>query len=272
MTIELPTEITKASRKSPSSIILYGPPKIGKTTAASLFTTHFKKGKSVILNLERGGTDFNDAVVFSVYDTKDATFETAVSRYNAFIEALRKGHNYEYLIVDSLTVLDEWSDIAGTYDYMQTNQGKNFNVDSQGNKISHTHPAWESATSIGNGYGWRYPREWVLKQYEELIRLIPNVIFLAHVKDKFVDTATLEINQTEINVTGKLKNILCAKVDVVGKMRRDKKSGDLVVNFESASKSAIAGGRCSHLEQDIVLCSKDDDGIIINHWDKIFID
>ena len=57
--LTLPKKVTKASRKSPKNMIIYGPPKIGKTTALAQLEG------CLILDLEEG-SDMVDALKLKV--------------------------------------------------------------------------------------------------------------------------------------------------------------------------------------------------------------
>ena len=57
--MELPTKVIKAARKSPKNMIIYGPPKIGKTTSLSQLEG------CLIIDLE-DGSDMIDALKIKV--------------------------------------------------------------------------------------------------------------------------------------------------------------------------------------------------------------
>ena len=104
-----------------------------------------------------------------------------------FIKELKENPGmYDYIIIDSLTVLDNWSDIAGTYKFMNTPLGKNFNKDSRtGQVFSHNDPEWKSVTSIGDGNGWRWPRTWFMDQVEILTETL-------HLQQRLKDVLSLQ--------------------------------------------------------------------------------
>ena len=64
MNMELPTKKVKASRKSPRNMIIYGPPKIGKTTILS------QLDNCLIIDLENG-SDMIDALKVKVNSLKE---------------------------------------------------------------------------------------------------------------------------------------------------------------------------------------------------------
>ena len=62
--MELPKEKVKASRKSPKNMIIYGAPKIGKTTVLS------QLDNCLIIDLE-DGSDMLDALKVKAHSLKD---------------------------------------------------------------------------------------------------------------------------------------------------------------------------------------------------------
>ena len=62
--MELPKKKVKASRKSPKNMIIYGPPKIGKTTVLS------QLDDCLIIDLEEG-SDMVDALKVKVNSLKE---------------------------------------------------------------------------------------------------------------------------------------------------------------------------------------------------------
>src|SRR3954469_21478411 len=59
VTIDLPKEKVAATRVVPNNLIMYGPPKCGKTTIAS------ELPNNLIIEVEKNGADFVDALKIS---------------------------------------------------------------------------------------------------------------------------------------------------------------------------------------------------------------
>lgn len=90
--MELPKQIIKASTVSPQRLLLYSPPKCGKTTAVSML------GDSLLLDLENG-SNFVDAVKIKI---------ASLEKLSEVLEAvLKEGKPYRYGIVDTTTKLEE---------------------------------------------------------------------------------------------------------------------------------------------------------------------
>jgi hypothetical protein len=235
----LPDQIVRAKHKNPRTILIYTKPKKGKTTLLAGLTG------LLLVDSERG-SELVDALIIQVNNFEELR-EAAAAIY-------KKGYNettkiytpfYTYIALDTLTRIDEWSEIEGTFRYMDKPQGKKFNRENEnplGRKIMPWEPEFETVHEIGQGFGYRYSRDVVIKFFETFNTLAPHIIYVCHVKDKFVGTTNsgAEILTKEINLTGKLKDIIASKVDIIAV--GDKEQNKLVLSFVGDS-----GSRCSHL-------------------------
>jgi hypothetical protein len=92
---------------------------------------------------------------------------------------------------------------------------------------------------------YRYSRETVLQFFDSFNTLAPHIIYICHVKDKFVGTTTAgsEILTKEINLTGKLKDILASKVDTIAYGYRDENKLYLSFAGEEGTRSPHLSGK-----------------------------
>lgn len=260
--MELPTKPRKAKRINPGVTLLYSTPKLGKSTICADLTTSFAPGKSIILSTEEGGYDYVDANVLEVYTPP--SFEEALT-------ALENDDTFEYVIIDTVTKQDEWSEVVGTYRYMRRPQGKKFNRVVEGGAakvLTHKDDQFETVHEIPQGYGYRYSREVMNDWFERLRATGKTIILVAHVKDKFITSSQGDTVQSiDINLTGKVKDIYCAKADAICMLVAD---GDKrYLNFMAKDDSKYMGSRASHLEDKILISEKTDNGIK-TYWDKVF--
>jgi hypothetical protein len=263
--MELPKKIVKATRVDPASLAIYTNPKVGKTTIAAKLTTDFaEEGEALLIVLDPLGSDFVDAVKI------DARTPTELDQIMTQIE---KERSYKYIIIDNLSILDEWADIKGTYQYMSSIQGKKFNRpngDEKATPYTHLDPEWESVSSLPNGNGYKWSRDWFERVFNRMQLLAEHVIFICHIKDKYVSTVEgTQVTTQEIDLTGKLKNIVASRVDAVARMMRtaDYKA---YLSFETVSEAAITGGRCKHLTGKILISEREQSGNIKTYWENIF--
>ena len=106
--MELPKAKVKASRKSPKNMIIYGPPKIGKTTVLS------QLDDCLIIDLE-DGSDMVDALKVKVNNLSELqSIGTAI---------MKQGRPYKYIAIDTISKLEEWCEVEAKSIYKETHMG-----------------------------------------------------------------------------------------------------------------------------------------------------
>ncbi len=241
----------------PNTMLLYGSPKSGKTSITAQLPN------SLLVELEPGGADFVEANVIQANNPPE--FEKICK---AIIEA---GCPYDYVIYDTITKLDEYSEIVGTYNYMGKSMGSRFNLKpGTTERYKMGDPKFETVHEMPNGNGYKFSREQMDKWYDLMAKTAKHVILIAHIKDKFIEAKksgdTVEAN--DINLTGKVKTNYCSRVDAVGHFFRRGNEG--IINFNNEN-SIACGGRCSHLDGEVVISQKNEDKSITTYWDKIYL-
>ena len=232
--MELPTTKVKASRKSPKNIIIYGPPKIGKTSVLA------ELDNCLIIDLE-DGSDMIDALKIKVHSLKELA---DVGR-----EIIKQGKPYKYIAIDTISKLEEWCESEAKQIYMKTPMGKNFETKNPGMSI----------LSLPNGGGYLYLRMAYKKWIDRMNMLAPHIILVGHLKDKMLEKKGKEVAVKDLDLTGKIKQITCANSDAVGYIYRE--NDETMISFNSL-EDVTAGSRCEHLKGATMPLS----------WDKIFID
>lgn len=262
--MELVQEIRKPKSINPRMQLLYSIPKAGKTTLCSLLEDH------LILELETGGADYISGRVQEINKVKE---------FNETLDAIKNSTTKvcKYLIVDTATKLDEYSELVGTYNYMNKAQGQKFNRengDPNGKLITHIDKRFETVHEIPNGYGYQHSRQVMIEWYDKLLELVAldkveYIILLAHVKDKLIETKNGDtVEHIDINLTGKVKSIYSVRVDALGHIKRiDNKC---YINYSNNEK-IISGGRCSHLNGEFLISEKLENGTIKSYWDKVYL-
>lgn len=244
--IVLPTKPIPAKTQNPSRLILYGPPKVGKTTFLSQLEGN------LIIDLEEG-TNSIEALKYNVNSLAELKL---LGR--AIIDA---GRPYNYISLDTGTKLEEWCEWDATDLYMASVVGKNFNRDKNGNPIPRE--LWESVLTLPNGGGYLWLRQSYFRWLDNLAKLAPHFIIVCHLKDKVIEKAGKEVSAKDLDLTGKIKAITCANADAIGYIYRQEVNDKsmLRINFAS-SDSVICGARPLHLQ------GKD----IEADWSHIFIE
>ena len=231
---KLPKKKVKASRKSPKNMIIYGAPKIGKTTVLA------QLDDCLIIDLEQG-SDMLDALKVQVNSLKELG---EVGK-----EIYQEGKPYKYVAIDTISKLEEWCEEEGKQIYLKTPMGKNFEQKNPGMSI----------LSLPNGAGYLYLRMAYKKWIDRLNTLADHVILVGHLKDKMLEKKGKEVAVKDLDLTGKIKQITCANADAVGYIYRE--DDVTMVSFDSLG-DVVAGSRCDHLKGKTMPME----------WSKIFID
>lgn len=244
--MELPEEIIKSTTKSPKRIVIYGLPKMGKTTALTALED------CLIIDLENG-SNFVDAKKIQ------ASSITELGEIAKLLEDKKKelGRNpYPFIALDTATALEEMVLPMAAAAYKKLPMGKNW----QGTDVR----------TLPNGAGYLYIRQAFQKVVDRFDAVTDHLILIGHVKDAMIEKDGKEVNSKDLDLAGKLRNIVCAKADAVAYIHR--KKNNLMFNFKS-NDELTCGSRCSHLRgENIVIGELQEDGTHTYHWDKIFID
>ena len=232
--MELPKTKVGALRKSPKNMVIYGPPKIGKTTALS------QLDNCLIIDLEEG-SDMVEALKIKANNLGELA---EIGK-----KIMQNKKPYKYVAIDTVTKLEEWCEVEGKKIYKDTPMGKNFDKDNKG----------ISVLSLPNGAGYLYLRIAFKRWIDRLNKLADHVILVGHLKDKMLDKKGKEVSSKDLDLTGKIKQITCANADAIGYIYRE--DDKTMISFNSQG-DITAGSRCDHLKgQDMEL-----------DWSKIFID
>lgn len=230
----LPDAPTPATTSSPNVLVLYGAPKIGKTSICAALPKH------LIVDLERG-SDYVTATKVSLNN---------IFELNGVIDELNKNRGkYNVVALDTLDALETWCEVEATRQYKDSNTGKSFRGD--------------TVLKLPNGGGYLWLRN-VFYDYFNRLRLVcPKTIFVGHLRDKQLtvndEETTLQDNKgnvTKLNVkevtskdldlTGKIRNIVCSYCDAVGRIFLNDKN-ELTVSFET-TENINCGARPPHLK------------------------
>lgn len=236
----LPTNKIKASYKSPRKLVIYSKPKVGKTSALAQLEN------ALIIDLENG-TDFLDAMKVKV---------SSLTELRECLNAIEKANRpYKYLVIDTITKLEDMAlPLAGSL-YKKTSMGKNWDGD--------------NVLTLPNGAGYLYLREAVKKITELIEECADRIIYLGHIKAKAIEKNGKEVMAADLDLTGKIKSMMSADVDAIGLLYR--KDNQNILSFKTTDE-VICGARPDHLKLQEIVLSEYKDGKVIVNWDKVFID
>lgn len=241
MAINLPTNKIPAETQDPKYLILFGLPKVGKTTVLSTLDNN------LILDFENGST-YVDALKIKI-DNLQTLKET--------IKAIKEaGRPYKYITIDTITAVEEMAKPVALNLY------KNSPV------YSDRYANVTDITRLPNGSGYTFLRQAVEAIVDLIASATDNIIICGHVRDASLND-NLDGTVKDLDLTGKLKRILSARSDAIGFVHRDDDS-NLCINFGQDGE-ILTGARPQHLaNKDIVVAERNEDGSFTSHWERIY--
>lgn len=239
MSIVLPTKKVKAERVNPKRIVIYSKPKTGKTTAYAGLEDN------LILDLENGA-DYVEALKVKV-----SSLQELLDTGKAIKAA---GNPYKFITVDTVTALEDMIMPLAIKLYKQTPMGKNFDGD--------------NVTTLPNGAGYLYIRQAFFQVLDFIDTLAPTIILSGHIKDKVVDDKGEMVMSANIDLTGKIKSLICANADAIGYMYR--KGNKTILSFKT-NEEVTCGARPEHLRNEEIVITEMIDGELKTSWEKVFI-
>lgn len=246
--MQLPTRKVEPELTNPTSLLIYSNPKSGKTTICAGLED------SLLIDLEKG-SKFVSAVKIQIRN---------VDELNELARAIKEQMEqtgqrpYKYIIIDTVTALEEMVVPLAARLYKATPMGKNYDIT-------------KDVRTMAKGAGYMYLRNamtMVLNTFEPLSECL---ILLGHLKTASIDKDGHEVSYKDVDLTGKIKSMVTADVDAIAFFTRDKDDKGYL-RFTSSSDEVMSGSRPPHLSgKSIEISSKNEDGLIETHWDRIFL-
>ena len=240
MSIVLPTKKVGPQRVNPKRLIIYSKPKTGKTSAFAGLNDN------LIIDLENGA-DYVEALKIQV-----TSLQELLDAGKAIKAA---GNPYKYVTIDTVTALEDMVGPLAIKLYKNTSMGKSYDGD--------------NILSLPNGAGYLYLRQAFFQVLDFIDTLAPHIILAGHIKDKQVDDKGEMVLAANIDLTGKIKSLICANADAIGYMFR--KGNKTILSFKT-SEEVTCGARPEHLRnEEIVVSEMNNKGELEFHWDKIYV-
>lgn len=220
--ITLPKAIVPSTLVDPKLMLLYGPPKVGKTTILSSLPN------CLILDVE-DGSDYVSALKVKIKSLAELK-EVCAS-------IVREGCPYEVVALDTISRAEEWCEARGRELYKASVIGKNF--------------TGQSVLELPDGAGYFWFRKAFDEVMEAILPTAKKIILVGHLREKFIGGKTAkvdtQVSTKDLDLTGKVKQIACSRSDAIGYVHRDPATSRLFVSFESA-EGINCGSRCDHLK------------------------
>lgn len=241
MAITLPTTKIPAETQDPKYLILFGLPKVGKTTTLATLDNN------LILDFENGSS-YIDALKIKINSLKEL---------NEVCKAIKEaGKPYKFITIDTITAVEEMAKPMAIKLYQSSPM------------FSERYSNVTNPAELPNGSGYVFWRSSIEKIIELIASCAPNLIICGHVKDSAISENAQNSIKT-LDLTGKVSRILSAKSDAIGWVHRDDNS-NLCIQF-GADGEVLTGARPTHLaNKDIVVAERNEDGTFTSHWERIF--
>lgn len=260
MAITLPTSSIKPTTVDPTVLTILSNTKVGKTSSG------LQLPNSLLIDLE-DSTGFYEGTYInlkrqSIIEGKGLgalLLETAAAIQEANAEA---GHPiYDFIIIDTLTVIEQIAKQKATFDYKKTLAGKNFT----GSDVVSELPK-------GSGYIW-YNRA-----FNDLINPFKGLagkclVLFCHAKLSSITKDSTELDIKDIELSGKNKLAVTAFVDSIGLLYRHKKNKNQnIMTFKTSDDNLVCGSRSPHLRNKTFVFSEYNPttDVLTTHWDLIF--
>ena len=212
----LPKEAKKAAEHiDPSVLILYGPPKVGKTTVLEQLPG------ALIIDTEMGSRHISGLVA-------EIGNLTEFSQIYREVKALKYNH-YPFIALDTLDNLVNWieADVCRL------------------NNVS-------SVADMPFGAGYDAVRTRTITTIRRFREVTSRLVLIGHRKRTLIGEKSVEVKVDMLDLTGKLKNMLMAEADAIGYVHRSPAdSTKLMVSFV-ASEDLEAGSRSKHLAGKVI--------------------
>lgn len=237
--IILPTQAQKPKTINIESLILYGLPKSGKTTALA------ELPNCLLVDTEKGSS-FIEGIIMQPPENAGP-----VSKFkwlkDLAAEIRKQGKPYDYVAIDTFSQLDIDAEWVGTWNYMHSIQGKKFNRHPDGTIMKPSDSDYESVLTLANGYGYRYTREAIMDIFESLKGLGKIcTIFVCHVADKMIAKhgTNEEVMVKDLALVGKTRDIIPRMVDATANVWNEE--GQFMISFKG-DHQRVGGVRAKHL-------------------------
>lgn len=262
MATVLPTKKLAPTRFNPKTLLVYGDPKIGKTTLINELES------CLLCDIEEGATSIESMRVPMKYISGPTVINdkgelTAISFDTIFNDICAQGNEqiakgakvakfpYKRIALDTMDKFQEICEASATYKYKNSTLGKSFD----GNSV----------LELPKGLGYFYLRNEVLDRVEQLSKVCETLILVGHTKDSVINKGGAELATKGIALSGQLASLIFAKADFITYLYREPGKKALMASLEVSEGSVMGTRDFPHLRP--LIGTK-----FPFSWDKILVD
>lgn len=250
MTLPIHEEVLQVN---PRRLFIFSHTKVGKTSLLASLPNN------LIIDTE-DGSSFVSGIKFNVQHESAKQNKGKYTLLKELTDEIKKEKKfYDYISIDTATGLEEAARDIAVHLYKKSNTGKNF-----------TGTDVVSELPTGAGY------EWLRIAFKQLYSLFDGcfnkgLIITGHIKLTSVTKNGKEIQVKDIQLTGKLKTLVCQNADAIGYLSRVKGGLQNTISFKSDESDIVSGARPDHLKNQEFVISEMKEGKLVTYWDKIFL-
>ena len=255
--MELPIR-TEARTSDPTLLVLYSHTKVGKTSLVS------KLPNCLIIDIE-DGSEYVEGVKYNLVRESSKTGKGKAFLLKELAKAITEAnkkindYHYDFIVIDTMTALEELSRKVATYNYKKSAVGENYTGD-------------DVVMDLDFGAGY----EWQRKAFIDLLRPFyglarRGLILLGHVKYSSMKKNGKELATKDLALAGKLKLIIASEATAIGYLyRHSEKPNEVWANFITSETDLFNGSRVEHLAKQEFLISKKTPEGLVTYWDLIY--
>jgi hypothetical protein len=255
---ELPRTPIIGDSTSVRRLLIFSQPKVGKTSSL------LQIPNNLVIDLE-GGAEKYDGLYIDIPKLCSQQGKgpvTVLREISAKIATANKDNGspiYDYITIDPISDLEDWSRKYATSLYKKTVIGKDF----KGSDVV-------SELAMGAGYAF------LRTAFKDLYCLFDGLpakclILSGHAKDASIKKEGKDLTARDISLTGKLKLMIAGKMDAIGYMYRDATGTKNILSFKTSEDDIVTGARNAHLANKEFVISEMKDGKLVTYWNEIFI-
>ena len=240
----IPEKPRAPKRISPKITVLYGAPKVGKSTAVAGLPNHLH------LDME-GGCDFLSGtivdfpqIVKNMNKDRDVEALGSINKMDVlrlvYQEAQATPDKYQYVSFDTVDELEKMC---------QEDVTRQFGVD---------------FSELGYGQGYNLVRSNMINTLDYFVDLGMSVLVIGHRKRSIVGEGNAEVKISELDLQGKNKNVVMSHADAIAYVGRSEE-GVLQLSFKAGVNEGVeAGSRTPHLVGKKILLNQPSD------WTQVY--
>jgi hypothetical protein len=251
----------------PKRLFIFSHPKIGKTSNLAQLPN------SLLIDLEDGAEAYESASINVRKVALQHTNNDLLAALMLIKDQLLKENTeakkqvYDFVIIDTTTAMENLARGLALSMYKSSNAGSKF----KGTDV---------VTELEYGAGYEWLRNAFVRIYNAFQATAGKCLILSgHVKFSSINKDGKNLQANDVQLTGKLKQIVCSDADAIGFMYRKivknedgtEKTLQNILSFKTNELDLATGARSEHLaNQEFVISEKEGKGKVITHWDLIF--